>query len=77
MITFFDETHFNHTQAQTGGDLQAALTRVQTESRNPVRRARKWSRKAWGEGELRVGGRQEVGRRGGGCKPCPSTRFSH
>lgn len=50
MITSFDETDFNHTQSQTGGGMEAALTRVQTESRNPVRRALKRSRKVWEEG---------------------------
>ena len=34
--------------------MEAALTRVQTESRSPVRRAPKRSRKAWGEGRFWV-----------------------
>ena len=74
MITSFDETDFNHTQSQTGGDMEAALTGVQTESRNPVRRALKRSRKVWKGGNLE-GGKKGVGRRGGGCKPRPSIRF--
>ena len=56
--------------------MEAALTRVQTESRSPVRRALKRSRKAWGEGHPE-GGKKGVGRREGGCKPRPSFRFSH